>query len=162
VASRRKQILAALKSAIDNISTANGYNYDIGLNSLKYHDLTQVPPDKFPAITYLPGPSSYFPLTNEDYTSGGSYAGIDGWQIGVIGYLQVDSDVSQGANVINAMEDLVEDIVRAVMADEQLGLSFVENCYLSAIVPSLDFLDQNIAIVQVIFSVKYDFPKGIP
>jgi len=146
VASRRKQILAALKSAIDNISTANGYNYDIGLNSLKYHDLTQVPPDKFPAITYLPGPSSYFPLTNEDYTSGGSYAGIDGWQIGVIGYLQVDSDVSQGANVINAMEDLVEDIVRAVMADEQLGLSFVEN----------------IAIVQVIFSVKYDFPKGIP
>jgi len=162
VSSKRRQILAALKAALDDISTANGYNYDVGLNSLKYHDLTQVPPDRFPAITYVPGPSRYHPLTHEDYTSGPSPASIEGWRIGVLGYVKVDTDVTQGADVINALEDLVEDIVKAVLADPQLGLSFVENCYLSEVVPSLDFLDQNVAIVQVIFDVKYDFRKDEP
>lgn len=162
MASKRRQILEALKEALDNIKTVNGYNYNVGLNSLKYHDLTQVPADQFPAITYIPGPARYFPLTNNDYTSGNSQASYDGWQVGVIGYIKTETDVNKGADVINALENLVEDIIKAVQADEQLGLSFVENCYLTSVIPSLDFLDQNIAIVQVIFDIKYDFRKGEP
>lgn len=162
--SKRTQILSALKTALDAITVVGGYNNTLKYNKLVYKMIEQIPEDKFPAVVYLPGMAPYTPLTQTEYTSGAAITGIDGWSVSVVGYVKDSAvDVAETGTLLTDMENLIEDIVEAVMASYRLGLTaFVQNVYLSyidsVIVPG-DFL---YGIVEVNFVIKYDFDKDNP
>jgi len=158
--SKRKQIIDALVAKLQTITTANGYNTDAGAAVYKsfvaYTDLRE-----FPALTLLIGDSSYSPLTATRYTSGTTSESADGWAISVIGYVKVANNVGHAGVMTDAVEDLIEDVVKAVLSVYNLGLSFVHNVYLAAVLPYEDW-DAGVGVAQLIFQVKYDFEKTSP
>jgi len=161
VASKRRQILSALKSAIDDITTANGYNNDLQGNYLDFVMYDAV--KSYPAVTYIVGDSDYSPLAygqNAQYAAGSGYNSVDGWDISVIGYVKADRDTSFSGTLSTAIEDLIEDILKAVLGDHTLGLSFVQNIYLVRILR--DTVDEMHGICQIDFEVKYDFTIDAP
>ena len=155
--SKRIAILQAIDDAVAEITAANGYNLTLASHTYGYVDYTQV--NSFPAVCMIPGDSPYVPLTNTEYTSGSSRGGEAGWLISVIGYVHVPT--AEDKQMTEQMEYLIEDLVKAVLADHRLGLSYVAGIYLASISRYIDF-EQAVGIVQLIFSVKYDFEASSP
>ncbi len=155
--SKRLQILRALKTKLENIKTVNSYNNNIKRVTYSFISYTKV--REFPQITMIPLVHQYVPLTNMEYTAGGSRNTIDGWRIAIIGYVKA----SRGeGNLQDAMEELLQDIKTAILADHTLGLSpFVHNAYLRTDDTEMDE-EQTVGTVTAIFEVKYDFDKSVP
>ena len=62
----------------------------------------------------------------------------------------------------DSREDMMEDIVKAMFSDRHLGLpSFVHTIYYVACEGTLD-LEESVATITQIFSVKYDFEITAP
>jgi len=158
--SKRKQIIDALVTKLQTITTANSYNTNAGNSVFKsfvaYTDIRE-----FPALTLLIGDASYLPLTNKKYASGATAESADGWAISVVGYTKVASNIGHAGVMTDAVEDLIEDIIKAVLSVYNLGLSFVHNVYLTAVLPYEDW-DAGVGIAQIVFQVKYDFEKTSP
>lgn len=152
--SKRLQILKAFATQMLNIKRADGYNFDIQRASHGYIRPSQAL--ECPCAGVLSLSSNYYPLTRNEYTSGGSIQGIDGWPVAVIGYVKTAVDDQALAK---AMEDFIKDIETAVLADHTLGLSFVHNAYLQTVDSIPDDSTGNFGTIMVIFRVKYDFEK---
>ncbi len=156
--SKRTQILTKLDEQLTQISTANGYN-----NTLKYHtrgfiDYNQLGGAQFPATCLAVGSSSYTPLTNTGYTSGTALQSLDGWLVSTIGYVKAATQERIG----DAIEDMVEDILKAVFTDIHLGLNtFVRSVTLQQINSYLD-LEENVGVIEIIWAIKYDFERDDP
>ncbi len=155
--SKRLNILKAIDNAVANITTANGYNTTLAAHSYGYRDYSQI--NEFPSVYLLPGESQYVPLTNLEYTSGTSRNSESGWIISVIGY--VKSSTREDKQMTEDIENLTEDLIKAVLEDHRLGLSYVAGIYLVSIARYID-VEQSIGITQVIFSIKYDFEASTP
>lgn len=158
--SKRTQIIDALVGKLQTITTANGYNTDAG-NSVYKSFVTYTDIREFPALTLLIGDANYAPLTNQKYTSGAAAESADGWAISVVGYTKVASNVGHAGVMTDAIEELVEDIIKAVLNVYNLGLSFVHNVYLTAVLPYEDW-EAGVGVAQIVFQVKYDFEKASP
>jgi len=154
---KRLEILQTIDSTLANITTANGYNTDLAEHSYGFKDYSQV--NNFPSVFLLPGDSQYTPLTNQEYTAGSSPNSESGWLISVVGY--VKSSSREDKVLTQNMENLIDDIVKAMLSDHRLGLSYVVGVYLVSINSYID-VEQSIGIAQIIFSIKYDFQAGAP
>jgi len=159
----RTQILNAIVAQLQTITTGNGYNFSIGDASINFKSFQQIPSDKFPYICLQVGPSKYSPLTQNEYTSGGSKDDLDGWMVGVIGYIKIDHNVG---TFVELTEKFHQDIINCMQADPQFSLpSIVINTYLDTIWdPMADAGEQDelyFATVQLIFKIKYDFTKTV-
>ncbi len=127
----RTQVLNALITRLLTITTGNGYNFSIGSASINFVSYEQVPGDKFPFICLQVGASRYAPLTQTEYTAGNSFDDLDGWQIGVIGYIKMDANVG---TFVELTEKFHQDIINCVQTDPQLAKpSFIINTYLDTI-----------------------------
>ena len=155
--SKRLEILQTIDSTLANITTANGYNSDLAAHSYGFKDYSQV--NSFPSVYLLPGDSQYTPLTNTEYTAGSSATNESGWLISVIGYVKSSNRVDE--QLTQQMENLIEDIIKAMLSDHRLGLSYVVGVYLASVSSYID-IEQSIGIVQVIFTIKYDFEASAP
>lgn len=155
--SKRRQILSAVKTKLQNITVANGYNHNLKKASYGFQMYNNVV--EFPSCYMITYPAGYVPLTNEEYTSGGDRLGIDGWRIQIVGYVKTSLGEER---LTDEQEDLIEDIVKAMLVDHTLGLSsFVNNCYLVEIDSSVD-IQANVGVVVITFNIKYDFDKDVP
>jgi hypothetical protein len=156
--SKREQILNAIKTAHDSITTLNGYNNTLARNTSAYLMPSDLSHADTPAVCLLPGISQITPLTNCEYTSGGSSNNLDGWAISAIGYVKKTTPEQLKTDT----ENLIADMIKAVQVDPKLGLSdFVRNTTLTSIISYPDYQD-NLGSVQLIWVVKYDFEKENP
>ena len=161
---RRTTILNAIVTKLQLIIAGATYNYTVGEVNINLINLDQIPNDKFPYICLQVGRADYTPLTQNEYTSGQSFDDLNGWLIGVIGYIKIDS---AAGTFVQQTEKFHQDIITALQTDPQLGLSsYVINTYLETIwdpIPSLgDDGEVDAAAVNLIFKVKYDFTKTAP
>ena len=136
----RNIILDAFKSALENISTANGYNTAAGSHvsrDLKAYENTPMKPALF--VT-----SEVESLTREDQRISEAT-----WGITVVGYIDRKIEPSE------EIENLIDDIKKAIFTDETLGgnVRWID----------LTKIDQgvfeNIGICEVGFTVYYEFEK---
>ncbi len=160
---KRKDILLAIESQLANISIAGGYNNDISPSqvSLKWRGYDDILTSEFPQLFILSGDALYSPKTNNSYTSGGSIDSLDGWDISVLGYVHVATDIDSEGLLSKKLEDLIEDVIKVMFTDKHLGKDYVLNVYLKAVQPYLDF-ENNIGIFRIIYGVKYDFVETAP
>lgn len=154
--SKRLDILNAIKTKIDLIKRQDGYNNDVIDSSISYIPISRI--KSYATVCLLPLESIYIPKTNYGYTTGSNAVSIDGWPIVIVGYCK--TGIGEG-NLTEAMENLVEDILKVLFIDHTLGLSYVMNCYLVAIDHAADLKTQ-IGTVYVTVAVKYDFDKVSP
>ena len=147
----RLQIRKALKTKLQNVAAAKVVSYGF----ISPSKITE-----YPTICMIPLLTPYWPLSsNNEYTSGGDRNAIDGWPIVVIGYLKSETQTEAFAD---ESENLIQEIITAVLADHTLGLStYVQNCYLVNTDIEID-MTQNVGTVFVTFAVKYDFNKDTP
>jgi hypothetical protein len=146
----RLQILKALRTKLKNVA---------GVKRVSYGFLNPSQATEFPTICMIPLNTPYWPLTNNEYTTGNERNTIDGWPIAVIGYVKTDVGSEK---LTDAMEGLIKEIMTAVLADHTLGLStYVKNCYLINTDLEIDS-GENFGTVFVTFAVKYDFNKDSP
>ena len=157
----RLQILEALQAQLLTITQINGYNYNIGGVDLDFKSLDQIPRDSFPYICIQNGMSDYFPLTNLEYTSGRDQNSIDGWQVGIIGYLKQDGTKTEFSKITELFN---QDIINCIQANPQLGVpAIVVNTYLVRIYEPISSFGEMGQITDMInhliFKIKYDFTK---
>ena len=153
---KRVEILQALNTKLATITTGNGYNFTIADTSYGFLDLSKT--IEFPVISLIPSDANYVPMTNTEYTSGSSIDSTDGWDVAIIGYCQSSQEQE---HLTIEMEKFIEDIVKAILSDHTLGLSYVQNCYLKSI-SSLTDIEETVGTVVIMTSVKYDFNKSTP
>jgi hypothetical protein len=161
--SKRQTILQAIETTLQGITVAGGYNNDIGASqvSLKFRSYDDPATTEFPQLIIVSGDSLYTAIAPDRYTSGRSQQTLDGWQIEVLGYVHVETDTADEGLITQALEDLVQDVLKAIFANEDLGLSYVCHTGLRAILPYMDF-ENNIGVVHIILEVKYDFKRTTP
>lgn len=159
MASKRKEILTTLQTQLSTISVSNGYNNDVNNVSLTFKSFEDI--NEYPEIVILPAASRYAPLTNSEYTSGSAEFSTDGWAVHVFGYVQVQTNVDDENFLTKKIEDMIEDIITLMLSDHTIGLSYVRNVYLSDVLPYADW-EENRGVAELIFEVKYDFPKTTP
>jgi hypothetical protein len=98
-------------------------------------------------------------LTNSEYTSGSGRNSLDGWPIAVMSYIK--NKVGE-EELSDSREEMIEDIVKCMLSDRHLGLpAFVHSTYYVSCEGTLD-LEQSVATITQIFSVKYDFDISAP
>ncbi len=157
MASKRLQILQAIKAQLNTIAHASGYNDTVKKVSYGYIPYNSV--NQYPTICMIPLDGLFTPLTNNEYTSGTGRQTTDGWPIAIISY--VKNQVSEEA-LSEARENMIEDVVKAMMSDRHLGLpSFVHSTYYVSAEGTLD-VEDSVAVVTQIFSIKYDFDIDEP
>lgn len=154
--SKRLEILNAIKAKLLLIKRQDGYNSDVVEASIAYIPQSKVV--SYSTICLLPLESNYKPLTQSEYTTGTNAMSIDGWPIVIIGYCRTDIGDEK---LTAAMENLVQDIIKAILSDYTLGLNYVNNCYLVAI-DTVQDLKSEVGVVYVSVAVKYDFEKSEP
>lgn len=141
MASKRKQILAQLKSNMAAISTAGGYNYDVAKATLKFLPWSEV--HEFPVLIVIAGDEEAQEATQNP--NGAYYRSR--FDFSIVGYAQFDTDTQDDGNASDAEENLVEDIKKALAADPLLG-GLVEECVWDKVLSWVDH-DQNVTIVEV-------------
>lgn len=156
MSSKRIEILQAIETKLATITTGAGYNNTVQKTSYGFIDLSRV--QEFPVVSLISSEANYVPMTNTEYTAGSAISSTDGWDIGIIGYCQASKEEE---HLTIAMENLVEDIIKAILLDHTLGLSYVENAYLKGIDTLID-VEGTTGSVVIMISVKYDFPKNAP
>lgn len=146
----RLSIINAIVDILQSIKPINGYNFEYTVDK-NYKDIGQVV--DFPFLTMLIGAAEYSPLTNSEYVSGKTMnSQNDGWLISIIGYLDSSSDL------IGDFEKANQDIIKAIESNKNLGLSNVISISLLRVEEPLPIPDDDSKIiVQLTFSIKYDF-----
>lgn len=153
---KRTEILQGIETKLATITIANGYNNTVKKTSYGFIPLSKN--TQYPTVSLIPLSSNYAPLTNTEYTSGSDSNTLDGWNVAIIGYVR---EKHSEEALTQAMEKLIQDIVKAMLDDHTLGLSYVNTVYLVSIDSVVD-VDANIGSVEVIIAVKYDFTKSAP
>jgi len=157
VASKRAQILSAIKTKLQTIAHSAGYNDTVKKVSYGYIPYSKV--NQYPTVCLIPLDGIFEPLTNDEYTSGTGRNTTDGWPIAVISY--VKNKVGE-EELSDSRENMIEDVAKAIMLDRHLGLpAFVHTTYYVSCEGTLD-LEDSVATITQIFSVKYDFDITTP
>ena len=157
MASKRRQILSALKTKLQGITTGNGYNTTVKKVSYGYIPISKV--SEYPTICMIPLDGIFTPLTNCEYTSGAGRNTTDGWPVAIISYVQ---NTANEEALSDSRENIIEDIAKCILADHNLALaSFFHNAYYISCEGTLD-IENSLATVTQIFSIKYDFNKSAP
>jgi hypothetical protein len=150
--SKRLQILKALKEQLKLIAHATGYNDTVKNVTYGYLPLSKV--NQYPTICMIPLDGIFTPLTNDEYTSGGGRNTLDGWPVAILSYVK---NARSEEALSDSREKMIQDVVRAINTDRHLGLpSFVHSTYYVSCEGTLD-IEESIAVVTQIFSIKYDF-----
>jgi len=140
--SKRREILAAIDTALSGIATASGDNYDV--DSVRYGVRDPGRINAFPAIDFFAEDEDGF----EYQPDGTAEATLE---VTVAGYLRgVASDDAYIA------EDLAEDIVRVIHANHTLGLTGVADVSLvrRSVDPNLDASEMP-RVVLLTFEIVY-------
>ena len=157
MSSKRSQILSALKTKLLTITTGNGYNSSVRKVSYGYIPISKV--SEYPTVCMIPLDGIFTPLTNSEYTSGAARNTTDGWPIAIISYVQNSAGEEE---LSDSRENIIEDVAKCILLDHNLALaSFVHNAYYISCEGTLD-LENSIAVITQIFSIKYDFDKSAP
>lgn len=140
-----------------NITKANGYNVNIGKVFRTKKQNWELSRTDFPAAIVMSGPMPISPLTNTEYTTGGSLLGLDGWVINIEAVVKTAQDPSGAGTTWEALELFIDDIITNLDVDRQRSNpSWVINTK-----PTLieDFVDskQCIGRAKISFDVKFDF-----
>lgn len=160
---KRTAILNAIVAQLSTILTSGGYNFNVGEASINFKNSEQVEKDKWPFLCLQVGPSRYAPLTQSEYTAGRSFDDLDGWMIGIIGYIEFNQSAG---TFVEVTEKFHQDILNCMAADPQFGLSsYVINSYLEVVFDPLVITGEQgqnsgDAIVHLVYKIKYDFAKG--
>lgn len=157
MASKRQQILSAIKTQLKVIQHSGGYNDTVKKVSYGY-----IPPSKvseYPTVCLIPLDGIFTPLTMDEYTSGAGRNVTDGWPVAVISYVR---NLKGEEALSDSREEMIEDVAKAMFTDRHLGLSsFVHSVYYVSCEGTLD-VEDNTATITQIFSVKYDFGITAP
>ncbi len=141
------------------INGTGNYNFTLTNISRDYMAPNDVQASQFPAAFILTdGPNLWAPLTALEYSTGNAPQDITlGYVLRIIGYVKVDDpgDQQKTGALTNEMNKLISDIVIAMNSDRALGGN-VDAVTLLGTDTSLEFWQQNIGIVEVWFSLKYD------
>jgi len=157
VASKRAQILLAIKTQLKTIAQSGGYNSTVKKVSYGYIPLSKV--SVYPTVCLIPLDGVFAVLTNNEYTSGSGRNSLDGWPIAVISYVQNKKGEEK---LSDSRENMIEDIIKCMFVDRHLGLpAFVHTVYYVSCEGTLD-MEDSIATISQIFSVKYDFDISAP
>jgi|GEM_PF-4868590 len=156
MSSKRLNILKAFDTTLANIDGTGDYNNTLVRHSHKYFTISDLGPGEFPATTVAPGIADFSMLTNCKYTSG-PRTQDEGWIVSTIGYVSKDTQ----EDLSEACEDMIEDMLRAILNNDQLGLagSEVHQVILKRIMHPFYGLRENAAAVEIFWAVKYDFSK---
>ena len=137
------------------------YNFNLGNGTISkdYRAPGDVGADQMPAVFILTdGPNLWAPLTALEYSSGNAPQDITlGYVLRCIGYVSVaePGDQQLTGALTDEMNKLISDIIIATHSDRSLG-SNVDAITLLGTDTSLEFWQQNIGVVEVWFSLKYD------
>ncbi len=157
MSSKRAQILSAIKTQLQTIKTANGYNNNIKKASYGYIPYSKV--GQYPTVCLIPLDGIFTALTNGEHTSGSGRNSLDGWPIAVMSY--VKNKVGE-EELSDSRENMIEDVAKCMLSDRHLGLpAFVHNTYYVSCEGTLD-IEDSIATITQIFSIKYDFDISAP
>jgi len=156
MSSKRLSILQAIETKLATITTGAGYNNTLAKTSYGFIDLGRIV--EYPVVSLISSEANYIPMTNTEYTSGSGINSTDGWDIAIIGYCQASKEEEY---LTIAMENLIEDIVKCILLDHTLGLSYVQNAYLKGVDSIID-IENALGAVVIMISVKYDFGKSAP
>lgn len=115
--SKRKVILEYIKdTTLAAILTAGGYNHDIGIIERGIRNLDNLTDDEFPAL-FIPGASEL----RKDRTKIHFESSMS---VFIVGYVKDTDGVAGGIQV--QLDDLIEDVTKALYADEGLGGNALE------------------------------------
>ena len=149
--SKRKVILEYIKdTTLAAITVAGGYNHDIGTIERGIRNLDNVTDDEFPVL-FMPGASE----ARKDRTKIHFESSMS---VLIVGYVKDTDGVEGGIQV--QLDDLIEDVTKAMYADEGLGGNALE---LAVIAVDPDDGDQQSHagfVMQV--DVRYSTLKATP
>ncbi len=112
MASKRESVLDNVVAAIAAITTAGGYNFNVGEAKLGLKHFEQTPGDKFPAAYVSGADEERGNTTNLGFKSEVS--------VSIIAYVRVD-DAADTELLERYVSRWIEDITKAVMADPTRG-----------------------------------------
>ncbi len=141
------------------INGTGNYNFTLTNISRDYMAPGDVQASQFPAAFILTdGPNLWAPLTALEYSTGNAPQDITlGYVLRVIGYVLVSDpgEIQKTGLLTDEMNKFISDIILATHTDRSLGGN-VDAITLLGSDTSLEFWQQNIGIVEVWFSLKYD------
>lgn len=149
MASKHREILSALKTLFEGITTGNGYNNTIQKVYRAPQSVTNMP--EIPGVEMLDGEEDPIPETNQSYRST--------LTIPITAVVECDSDDSRTGTASDAIQDLIEDFKKAIDADTRLGLSYVISAHLRNIAP-FPIDRRPYFMAEVVVDYKYN--KGNP
>lgn len=162
--SKRLEILKTIASSLAAIRIANGYNFDFSTTKVTrvFVPIDKVDLTNMPFSIIESGPAEYTPLTSGEYTAGSDRYSLDGWNVLIYGYVNANTDIDRDALLQDQVEKYIEDVVKKLMADVSLGLSYVRHIYYRGVMPYADDLKRNVTAILLRFEVKYDFEVSAP
>jgi len=149
-----------LKTTLPLINSAGVYNNTLATMSKEFVNLADMNEEEFPAAFLLSdGANQFSPMTAGEYATGGDILDITlGSVLRIVGYVKLDDPGEKQTTGLlqEAMDALVSDIILATHTDRELGGN-VDAITLLGKSTSLEYWQQNKGIVEVWFSLKYDF-----
>ena len=157
----REAIVLNILSTLQGIDGTGNYNLDFSGTATRqvwrgFRSWDQLP--LLPALCIVEGDCGFDVISASPLTyTVGSFTGVDGWLIDIIGTFHVEHDQQSAGALEKEAEKIESDVKLAMLADPLRGNSaFVCDTYHVATVGPVSF-GNGMGAVRLTFAVKYDF-----
>lgn len=156
MASRSKTILETLKTKLETMSVANGYNCDYGLVTFAFLTPEQLTFDK--TISIVVGPSPYSPMMNNCVQVGDGENLDNGWIVSLNLWLKLDTQTDTTGDKMLDLELMISDVLKLHLTEGDMGLAYIVSIE-PVSTDRIPFIGENTALAMFMLSITYDFDQ---
>ena len=153
MSSSRENILQALETALEGITTANGYANTVVEVTRHFRHYSEL--NSFPALVIISGPGEIAELDGKRSIERETFS------IGIRGYVKANRDTGWSGKLSTALESLISDVRVCIANNRQLGLNYVFYTEVKTIDPYIDW-KSNIGICDIVIEVNYKYLAASP
>lgn len=155
---RRLEILNKLVTTLEGIKQVDGYNNTVAKVTKRLSLPSKV--EEYPEINVLAGLARYEPMSNSQYSTGDPSSAEQGWFVSILCHVKAEEDVDDVGLLAVKIENVIEDVLKILLADHRLGLNGVK-FDLYEVAPYTDW-ENRVGTAVVTIRVYYDFDNTDP